>query len=173
LAKSATLRPFDAIFTRMGAADDLASGKSTFLCELERASFAVNRATPKSLVILDELGRGTSTFDGVAIAAAVLEHLVVRVRSTTVFVTHYHELAEAAARDHPNLVRNAHMAFERSKRVRTDQTAEEEEDDILMLYKLEDGLAPESFGLHAARVAGLPRAVLELAQATRAKLQEI
>ncbi|KAJ1452144.1 muts domain V-domain-containing protein [Pelagophyceae sp. CCMP2097] len=159
-AARATLRAHDAIFTRMGASDDLTAGKSTFLCELERAALAVNGATARSLVVLDELGRGTSTYDGVAIANAVLDHLVKRVRCAAVFITHYHELAAAAESDHPEHVTNKHMAFQRVGR-----TVDGEDDTIVMLYKVENGLAPESFGLHAARVAGLPGAVLDLAKA--------
>ncbi|KAH8096155.1 hypothetical protein JL720_3507 [Aureococcus anophagefferens] len=88
----------DAIFTRMGAADDLAAGASTFLAELRRAALPLNEATAASFVILDELGRGTSTHDGVAVAAATLAHLVDEVRATTLFITHYHDLAKAARR---------------------------------------------------------------------------
>lgn len=146
----------------MGAADDLAAGTSTFLHELNRASFALRTATDRSLVILDELGRGTATHDGVAVAGATLAHLVSVARATTIFVTHYHGLAAAAAAEHPGRVANAHMAYATTRgngdRLRLD-------DDVVMLYALEPGLCDDSFGLHAARAAGMPRRVLDVAQA--------
>ena len=156
----------DAIFTRMGAADDLAAGASTFLAELRRAALPLNEATAASFVILDELGRGTSTHDGVAVAAATLAHLVDEVRATTLFITHYHDLAEAAAADHAR-VRNVHVAYARVPR---DDANDGFDDDIVMLYKLEPGLADASFGIYAARAAGVPPAVLDLA---RAKVGEL
>jgi DNA mismatch repair protein MSH3 len=156
----------DAIFTRMGAADDLAAGASTFLAELRRAALPLNEATAASFVILDELGRGTSTHDGVAVAAATLAHLVDEVRATTLFITHYHDLAKAAAADRAR-VRNVHVAYARVPR---DDANDGFDDDIVMLYKLEPGLADASFGIYAARAAGVPPAVLDLA---RAKVGEL
>ncbi|KAH8076165.1 hypothetical protein JL721_156 [Aureococcus anophagefferens] len=153
----------DAIFTRMGAADDLAAGASTFLAELRRAALPLNEATAASFVILDELGRGTSTHDGVAVAAATLAHLVDEVRATTLFITHYHDLAKAAAADHAR-VRNVHVAYARVPR---DDANDGFDDDIVMLYKLEPGLAA-SFISRAAH--GVPPAVLDLA---RAKVGEL
>lgn len=146
---------FDSIFTRMGAADDVARGRSTFMVELTETSEILRLATARSLIILDELGRGTSTNDGQAIAAAVLEHLVTR-GSTCIFVTHYPALALVAKR-YPASVSVNHMACLETPRA--DGHA-----DVTFLYRLADGLASASHGLNVARLAELPDGVIEVAR---------
>ena len=163
-AKRAALPLRDAVFTRMGAADALAAGRSTFLHELERAAVALEHATDKSLVVLDELGRGTATHDGVAVAGAALDALVAR-GCATIFVTHYHDLAASARAARPAQVATYRMAYAAVGGGTLDIDSE-----LVMLYKLVEGLADESFGLHAAKAAGLPDAVLRLAQAKREAL---
>ncbi|KNE61022.1 hypothetical protein AMAG_06782 [Allomyces macrogynus ATCC 38327] len=149
---SATVGVFDGIFTRMGAADDLVRGHSTLMVELLETQSILSRATPRSLVILDELGRGTATHDGTAIAYAVLDHMVRDVRACTLFVTHFPALKVVADRD-PGHVRAAHMGFVRG----------EGEHEVTFLYKLADGLADRSYGLNVARLAGVPEEVLAVA----------
>jgi DNA mismatch repair protein MSH3 len=186
-ATSARLPAFDAVFTRMGASDDLAAGRSTFLVELERASQIIRRATPRSLVVLDELGRGTSTHDGVAIAIATLRHLAGATatgtgatetqgpRCATIFVTHYPAVAaveqELAGADGPHTrpVMNAHMGYLEHESVGTGMGgggsggSPVDNYRVTFLYKLERGVAERSFGLNVARLAGLPICVLDTA----------
>ncbi|GAA5970599.1 hypothetical protein JCM8115_000833 [Rhodotorula mucilaginosa] len=152
---------FDSIFTRMGAADDVARGRSTFMVELSETSEILRLATARSLIILDELGRGTSTNDGQAIAAAVLEHLVAK-ESTCIFVTHYPALALVAKR-YPDSVSVNHMACLETPR-------EDGHADVTFLYRLADGLASASHGLNVARLAELPDRIIEVA---RVKGQEL
>ncbi|KPV75658.1 uncharacterized protein RHOBADRAFT_52699 [Rhodotorula graminis WP1] len=156
-AASATLSLFDGIFTRMGASDDLARGRSTFMVELSETSAILRAATPRSLLILDELGRGTSTHDGLAIAHAVLEHLVRAVECTTVFVTHYPALG-VLARRFPGQVTAEHMAC------REEEAHDGEPPRITFLYKLVDGLASASHGLNVARLAEIPEQVVQRAK---------
>ncbi|KAL6770467.1 hypothetical protein ACKKBF_B31365 [Auxenochlorella protothecoides x Auxenochlorella symbiontica] len=160
-AQAASLAPFDAVFTRMGASDNLALGRSTFLEELGEASAILSQATPASLVILDELGRGTSTEDGVALARATLEHLATRTRCLTMFVTHYPEVPAAAAREEGLrvAVRLGRMAV--LERGGTPPS-------VAFLHRLEPGAATASFGLNVARMAALPPAVLAAAGARAA-----
>ena len=146
---------FDSIFTRMGAADDVARGRSTFMVELSETSEILRLATARSLIILDELGRGTSTNDGQAIAAAVLEHLVAK-KSTCIFVTHYPALALVAKR-YPASVSVNHMACLETPR-------EDGHADVTFLYRLADGLASASHGLNVARLAELPDRIIEVAR---------
>ncbi|TKA56264.1 hypothetical protein B0A53_01556 [Rhodotorula sp. CCFEE 5036] len=146
---------FDSIFTRMGAADDVARGRSTFMVELSETSEILRLATARSLIILDELGRGTSTNDGQAIAAAVLEHLVAK-ESTCIFVTHYPALALVAKR-YPASVSVNHMACLETPR-------EDGHADVTFLYRLADGLASASHGLNVARLAELPDRIIEVAR---------
>ncbi|BGP37749.1 Mismatch repair protein msh3 [Rhodotorula kratochvilovae] len=157
-AESATLSLFDGIFTRMGASDDLARGRSTFMVELSETSTLLRAATSRSLLLLDELGRGTSTHDGLAIAHAVLSHLALSTRATTVFVTHYPALG-ALARAHPREVRAMHMAC------REDEAGEEGEPPrVTFLYQLVPGLASASHGLNVARLAEIPEEVVRRAK---------
>ena len=150
-ARRARLGVCDRVFTRVGAGDNLARGESTFLVEMRETAHILRYATARSLVILDEIGRGTSTYDGVSIAWAVAEHLHDRVRAKTLFATHYHELC-ALADLHPR-VRNVSVA------------AREWKGDIVFLRKLSPGGASRSFGIEVGKLAGLPPAVVERARA--------
>ena len=149
-ATRAQLPIFDRIFTRIGASDNLARGRSTFMMEMTEAAAILNTATPRSLVLLDEVGRGTATFDGLAIAWAVVEHLQTRTRAKTLFATHYHELTELA--DLLPGVRNYHVS------VRESGT------NIVFLRKVEPGSADKSYGIEVARLAGLPGKVIARAR---------
>ncbi len=149
-ARQAKLPVTDRIFTRIGAADNLARGRSTFLVEMSEVAAILNHATPQSLVLLDEVGRGTATFDGLSIAWAVVEHLQKHTRARTLFATHYHELTELA--DLLPGVRNVHV------------TVKETPSDIVFLRRVEPGSADKSYGIEVARLAGLPRAVIERAR---------
>lgn len=155
-AANAELSIHDAIHTRMGASDDLGRGKSTFMVELTETSEILKLATKQSLVILDELGRGTSTHDGSAIAFAVLDQLV-QVGSTTMFITHFPNVALDTIARHPSHVGNFHMSF-------AEESSEAAGNDIICLYKLVPGLASRSFGVWVGRLAGLPEPVLDRAQ---------
>ncbi|KAJ8380672.1 hypothetical protein SKAU_G00014500 [Synaphobranchus kaupii] len=161
-AREATLGIVDAIYTRMGASDNLSRGRSTFMEELLEASEIVSRATSRSLVILDELGRGTSTHDGIAIAYATLEFFIRDVKSLTLFVTHYPPLCELE-RVFPQHVGNYHMAFLLNE---TDGHADDEEvrpEFITFLYQLTEGAAARSYGLNVARLAEVPESIIRSA----------
>jgi DNA mismatch repair protein MutS len=149
-ARSAILGPIDRIFTRIGAADDLAGGRSTFMVEMTEAATILNSATPRSLVLVDEIGRGTSTFDGLALAYAIARHLAERVRCYTLFATHYFELTELAG-SIAN-VANVHL------------DAVEHKDRIVFLHRLEGGPADRSYGIHVAHLAGIPKDVVRAAR---------
>jgi DNA mismatch repair protein MutS len=149
-AESALLPVTDRVFTRIGAADNLARGRSTFMVEMTETAVILNTATPRSLVVLDEIGRGTSTYDGLALAWAVVEHVHGRIRARTLFATHYHELTELAE-DLPG-VRNLHVSVK------------EAGDQIVFLRKVEPGRADRSYGIEVARLAGLPLKVIERAR---------
>jgi len=144
----------DGILIRMGASDELARGRSTFMVEMQETSEILHFATRKSLVILDELGRGTSTFDGMAVASAVLQQLVQTTKCKTLFITHYPQVAEGMERKFPSEIENIHMGYAEDTRV--DGTRE-----VTFLYKLTRGIAVESFGVECARLAGLPEVILE------------
>eukprot|EP00911_Craspedida_sp_UC1_P000115 UC1_evm1s91 len=161
----------DAVYTRMGASDRVFAGLSTFMVELQEAAHILRRATARSLVIMDELGRGTSTHDGVAIACATLSHLLTQVRCLTLFVTHYPPVSELAS---AGVASNYHMAFmeeeeARGGRVVAAGSAEEEQEDqgapkrILFLYKCVSGAAGRSYGLNVARLARLPEPIIRAA----------
>ncbi len=149
-AEQARLPLTDRIFTRIGATDNLARGRSTFLVEMSEVAAILHLATPQSLVLLDEVGRGTSTFDGLSIAWAVVEHLQSCTRARTLFATHYHELTELA--DLLPGVKNIHVSVE--------ETLSE----IVFLRRIEEGSADKSYGIEVARLAGLPRSVIERAR---------
>ena len=149
-ARSATVGLVDRIFTRVGAADELARGRSTFMVEMSEAANILNNATPRSLIILDEVGRGTSTFDGVALAWAVTEHLASRLGCRTLFATHYHELTELA--DVLDGVANFNVAVR------------EWQDQVVFLHKILAGGTDKSYGVHVARLAGVPREVVARAR---------
>jgi DNA mismatch repair protein MSH6 len=147
------MTPVDRIFTRLGAEDRLLEGKSTFFVEMEECKNVIKFGTHKSLAILDELGRGTSTFDGYAIAHAVLEHLVSKIRCRTMFSTHYHMLLD----DFKNRrgVESYHMLHK----------SNEEQDQVMFMYKFVKGCSESSFGINVARLAGLPNSIIDKAKA--------
>ncbi len=144
-AREATLPIVDKIFARVGASDMLAAGYSTFMVEMLETANILNNATERSLIILDEMGRGTSTFDGVSIAWAVAEHLATKTRAKTLFATHYHELTKLAERL-PG-IKNCHV------------TVKEYGNQVIFLHKVADGATEGSYGVHVARMAGLPESV--------------
>jgi DNA mismatch repair protein MutS len=149
-AESATLPLIDRVFTRIGASDNLSRGRSTFMVEMTETAVILNTATPRSFVVLDEIGRGTSTYDGLALAWAVVEHIHTRTRAKTLFATHYHELTELA--EQLEGVRNLMV------------TVKEAGDHIIFLRKVEPGAADRSYGIEVARLAGLPLNVIERAR---------
>ncbi|KAL0028206.1 hypothetical protein WJX79_001719 [Trebouxia sp. C0005] len=163
-ADSLTLTPVDAIFVRMGAKDDVMSGQSTFFVELAETAAALNKATPASLVALDELGRGTATSDGAAIAAAVLEHLSAKTCCRGLFATHYHRLADAHEQDPKVAI--CHMGC--SVEPGTDGGPEQ----VTFLYNLTNGACPKSYGVNVARLAGLPDEVINRAASFARQLEE-
>jgi DNA mismatch repair protein MSH6 len=149
---SARLTPIDRIMSRLGANDNIFAAQSTFLIELSETKKILAEATPRSLVILDELGRGTSSYDGLAVAQAVLHHVASHVGCIGFFATHYHSLAAEFA-NHPEVV---------NKRMQID--VNEAERRVTFLYKLEQGVAEGSFGMHCASMCGIPAAVVERAE---------
>jgi DNA mismatch repair protein MutS len=149
-ADSAALSIVDRVFTRIGAADNLARGRSTFMVEMTETAVILNTATSRSLVVLDEIGRGTATYDGLALAWSVVEHIHQRIRARTLFATHYHELTELA--DQMPGIRNLHVSVK------------EAGDQIIFLRKVEPGRADRSYGIEVARLAGLPVSVIERAR---------
>ena len=162
-AESAKLGMLDAVFTRMGAFDNMMAGESTFMVELSETSDILKQATSRSLIILDELGRGTSTHDGVAIAQAVLDHIVREKKSLTLFITHYQNLSALAKGFENEELKNVHMKFTESG---------DEGQEITFLYEVEEGVAHRSYGLNVARLANVPESVLEVA-AVKSKEMEV
>jgi DNA mismatch repair protein MSH6 len=164
-AESCRLTPIDCIFTRLGASDRILLGQSTFFVELAETAAALRGATRRSLVIMDELGRGTSTFDGTAIASATVKHLVERSQCLSLFATHYHSLLDEW-RNAPN-VRLGHM------QCLVDETESESEgnSNITFLYTLGPGSCPKSFGINVAKLAGLPEEVLVNAKRVSAEFE--
>jgi DNA mismatch repair protein MutS len=156
-AESAEIGLVDRIFTRVGANDDLARGQSTFMVEMNETSNIVNNATQRSLVILDEIGRGTSTFDGLSIAWSVAEFLHDKIKARTLFATHYHELTK--------------LAEERSGVCNFNVAVREWNDQIIFLRKIVPGGADKSYGIHVARLAGLPKEILDRAKDILAHLE--
>ncbi len=148
-AKSCTIPIFDKIFTRIGASDDLVSGESTFMVEMKEANYAIQEATPNSLILFDELGRGTATYDGMSLAQAILEYIHDKIKAKTLFSTHYHELTSLSA-DLSNL-RNVHVS------------AIEEDGKITFLHKIKSGAVDKSYGIHVASLAKLPHSLIERA----------
>jgi DNA mismatch repair protein MutS len=157
-ASQAHIGVVDRLYSRVGAADDLARGRSTFMVEMVETAAILNQATPKSLVILDEIGRGTATFDGLSIAWAALEYLHAHNRSRALFATHYHELTSLQA----TLTRLKCMTM----------SVREWKGDIVFLHQVEEGAADRSYGIQAARLAGLPAAVIARAQEVLTKLEK-
>jgi DNA mismatch repair protein MutS len=156
-ATRARLGPLDRIFTRIGAADDLAGGRSTFMVEMTEAAYILHHATPQSLVLMDEIGRGTSTYDGLALAWAIARHLIERSGCYTLFATHYFELTQLAVDF--KLVVNVHL------------DAVEHKDRIVFLHSVEEGPANQSYGLQVAQLAGVPAAVIRSARKHLADLE--
>ncbi|MEO8344333.1 MAG: DNA mismatch repair protein MutS [Betaproteobacteria bacterium] len=157
-ADSAELGPLDAIYTRIGASDDLAGGRSTFMVEMTEAAYILNRATPKSLVLIDEIGRGTSTFDGLALAWAIAHRLAERNRCLSLFATHYFELTALAAE------------LEGCSNVHFD--AAEHKDGIVFLHAVAEGPANRSYGLQVAKLAGVPAETVRQAKAYLGRLDQ-
>lgn len=151
-AVSARLTPVDRIMSRLGANDNIFASQSTFFVELSETKKILSEATPRSLVILDELGRGTSSYDGVAVAQAVLHHVATHVGCVGFFATHYHSLA-TEFENHPEIV-------PRRMQIHVD----EEERRVTFLYKLEEGVAEGSFGMHCAAMCGISNRVIERAE---------
>lgn len=149
-ADEAELPIFDQMFTRIGAADDLASGQSTFMVEMLETRYALTKATKNSLILLDEIGRGTSTYDGMALAQAIIEYIHDEIGAKTLFSTHYHELTKLERQ--LKQLKNVHVA------------AKEENGKILFLHKVIDGQADRSYGIYVAELAGLPKTVTDRAE---------
>lgn len=157
-AKSATLMIFDAIFTRIGASDDLISGQSTFMVEMLEANFAIKNATKDSLILFDELGRGTSTYDGMALAQAIIEYVHEKIGCVMLFSTHYHELVLLD------------KTLKHLKNVHVD--AKESKGGVVFLHKVLDGGADKSYGINVASLAGLPRSLIERSKKILETLEE-
>jgi DNA mismatch repair protein MutS len=157
-AKSARLGPIDQIFTRVGAADDLAGGRSTFMVEMTESANILHNATEKSLVLMDEVGRGTSTFDGLALAWAIARQLLERNKALTLFATHYFEMTR--------------LALEHQEAANVHLDAVEHKDSIVFLHAVEEGPASQSYGLQVAQLAGVPKAVVRNARRYLQMLEE-
>ncbi len=156
-AKSCTMPLFDKIFTRIGASDDILQGQSTFMVEMSEANRALQDATERSLILFDEIGRGTSTYDGMALAQAMIEYIATCVHAKTMFSTHYHELTTLI--DSIDGVKNVHVVVK------------EENDKVSFLYRIADGPAGHSYGINVARLAGLPETVLNRAKDLQKQLE--
>jgi len=148
-AKEANIPIFDAIFTRIGASDDLVSGESTFMIEMNEANNAISNATSNSLVLFDELGRGTATFDGMALAQAIIEYIHDKIKCKTLFSTHYHELTDLE--NNLDNLKNIHVS------------AKEENGNITFLHKIKEGSVDKSYGIHVAKLANLPENLISRA----------
>ena len=148
-ATKASLPVFDAIYTRIGASDDLVSGESTFMVEMKEAKYAIVSATENSLILFDELGRGTATFDGMALAQSIIEYIHNKIKAKTLFSTHYHELTDLE--NNLKNLKNIHVS------------AHEENGEVTFLHKIEKGSVDKSYGLHVARLAGLPESLIKRA----------
>ena len=160
-ARACRLGPMDAIHTRIGAADDLANAQSTFMVEMTEAAAILHSATDQSLVLMDEIGRGTSTFDGLALAGAIAAHLVEKTRAFTLFATHYFELTELPVKHDRALNMHVSAVESRSGGV----------DDIVFLHELQPGPASRSYGVQVARLAGMPASLLRHARAALEALE--
>ncbi|HOJ49877.1 MAG TPA: DNA mismatch repair protein MutS [Spirochaetota bacterium] len=157
-ASYARIGIFDQIFTRIGASDNIAEGESTFLVEMTEAATILRNATERTLIIMDEVGRGTSTYDGLSIAWSIVEYLTEENRGLTLFATHYHELTKL---DTITVVRNYRMAVK------------EFENDVVFLHKVEEGAADKSYGIHVAQIAGLPDKIIKRATEILSSIQMI
>lgn len=189
-AEAMSLTLADAIHTRMGARDNLFAGESTFMVEVSETASILRSATPRSLVVLDELGRGTSTHDGAAIAHAVLDHVVRETKCLTLFITHYQNLSKIAEGLGGGFVKNVHMRFTAHKinhdtdanmttaQARSDSEGDHDNDndngdeEITFLYEVAEGVAHRSYGLNVARLARIPRKVLDIAARKSRELED-
>ena len=156
-ASFANLPLFDAIYTRIGASDDLVSGESTFMVEMKEANNAITNATEDSLILFDELGRGTATFDGMSLAAAILKYATKHIKCKTLFSTHYHELT--SLEETIPSIRNIHVS------------AEEDDGKLVFLHKIKDGAADKSYGVHVAALAGMPEEIINEANLILSKYE--
>ena len=158
-ASSATIGIVDRVFTRVGASDDLSRGRSTFMVEMQETANILNNATPRSLIVLDEIGRGTSTFDGISIAWAVAEYLHdnPKVKAKTLFATHYHELTD--------------LSLTLSGVVNCSVLVREQQDGIVFLRRIVEGAADKSYGIAVAKLAGMPEPVLRRAREILSNLE--
>ena len=156
-ARQASITPVDRIFTRVGASDDLSTGQSTFMMEMNEVAQILKHATKRSFIILDEIGRGTSTFDGMSIARAVIEYIHHKIKACTMFATHYHELTDLA--DEYDKIQNYSIAVK------------ERGSDVVFLRRIVAGGTDKSYGIHVAKLAGLPKAVIEKAQTILEQLE--
>jgi len=156
-AAEAKIGLVDRVFTRVGAADELARGQSTFMVEMTETANIINNATEKSLVILDEVGRGTSTYDGLSLAWAITEHIANNIKARTLFATHYHELTSLA--ELLVNVKNCNVAVR------------EWMDEVVFLHKILPGGTDKSYGIHVAKLAGLPRVILDRSSEILAELE--
>ncbi|CAN8069407.1 unnamed protein product [Agarophyton chilense] len=183
-ATAATICPYDSIFARMGSSDSISKGMSSLMVELAETSRILSHASSRSLVVLDELGRGTSTHDGTAVAYATLSHLIADIGCTTIFVTHYPILASLRS-EYPRLVRASYMnyieaqekganGFPEGDRLSLSHEPGEKQTKksrIVFLYKLTDGVAPSSYGLNVARLAGIPEEIVDEAHSKASELE--
>lgn len=156
-ADQASLPIFDAIFTRIGAADDLVSGQSTFMVEMMEANKAVRLATSQSLILFDELGRGTATYDGMALAQSIIEYIHEHIGAKTLFATHYHELTDLSQT--LSHLENVHVS------------TLEHEGHVTFLHKIAAGPADKSYGIHVAKIAGMPEELLQRADSILKELE--
>jgi DNA mismatch repair protein MutS len=156
-AQEAEIGLVDRIFTRVGASDELVRGQSTFMVEMTETANIINNATKKSLVILDEVGRGTSTYDGLSLAWAITEHIANNIKCRTLFATHYHELTELA--ELFSNIKNCNVAVR------------EWMDEVVFLHKILPGGSDKSYGIHVAKLAGIPKTVLQRSREILEKLE--
>jgi DNA mismatch repair protein MutS len=157
-ASEAVLPIFDQVFTRIGAADDLISGQSTFMVEMLEAKNAITNATQNSLILFDEIGRGTSTYDGMALAQAIIEYIHSRIGAKTLFSTHYHELT--VLEEDLLKLKNIHVS------------ASEHNGKVVFLHKIKEGPADKSYGIHVAQLAELPKELIERANEILSALEQ-
>jgi len=157
-AREASIGVVDRIFTRIGASDNIAEGRSTFMVEMEETAYILQNSTSRSLILLDEIGRGTSTFDGISIAWSCAEYINRQIKAKTLFATHYHELTELALTNEG--IFNAHMVVR------------EWNDEVIFLRKVMPGMADKSYGIQVARLAGLPPEVIIRSKEVLANLEE-
>jgi len=159
-AQKASISLVDCIFTRIGASDNLAAGQSTFMVEMNEVAYILKNATTDSLIVLDEVGRGTATYDGLSLAWAIAEYIVENnsLKTKTLFATHYHELTELEEK-HPTVF-NLHVAVK------------EQGEDMIFLHKILPGKADRSYGIHVAKLAGLPNSVIRKAAALLSELEK-